>query len=151
MRMQEIMSKDVLTASPDDPADEAWERLWRSRIHHLVVMDGKRVVGIVSERDFGGPRGAGLRAGRKVADLMASTVITAGPNTTLRQAANLMRGRSIGSLPIVDGGRLLGIVTISDLLAQIGRGGERPIDRGTRWTLRDRGPRHVSERRAAAR
>lgn len=149
MRMQEIMTKDVLTAAPTEPADSAWERLFRARIHHLVVMDGKRVVGILSDRDLGGARGTRLRIGRTVADLMSPSVVVALPSTTLRQAANVMRGRSIGSLPIVEEGKLEGIVTIADLLTQIGRGGARPVNRGSRWTLRDRGPRHAPERLAA--
>jgi hypothetical protein len=42
---------------------------------------------------------------------------------------------------VVDRGKLVGIVTISDLLELIGRGAEKPVTRNTRWTLRDRGPR----------
>jgi acetoin utilization protein AcuB len=149
MRLNEIMSKGVVTVSPNTSADAAWEQLWRDRFHHLVVMDGKRVVGVLSDRDLGGPRGQRLRSGRSVSDLMSASIVAAGPKTTLRQAANLMRGRSIGCLPILEGGRLKGIVTVSDLLEQIGRGAERPIAKGKRWTLSDRGPRHTQERRAA--
>ena len=149
MRLQEIMSKDVLTATANESADAAWERLWRAKIHHLVVMDGKRVVGIISDRDLGGARGQRVRSGCSVSDLMSPSVVTATPTTTLRQAANLMRGRSVGSLPVLDGGRLKGIVTIADLLGQIGSGAEKPVVRGTRWTLGARGPRHTAERRAA--
>jgi acetoin utilization protein AcuB len=149
MRLQEIMSKEVLTVPPTESADDAWERLWRAKIHHLVVMDGGRVVGILSDRDLGGARGAPVRRGCCVGDLMNASVVAATPTTTLRQAANLMRGRSIGSLPVVDKGRLQGIVTVSDLLAQLGRGSERPARRGSRWILRDRGPRRPAQRRAA--
>jgi CBS domain-containing protein len=148
MRLEEIMTREVQTVAPEDSADAAWERLWRARIHHLVVMEGGRVVGVISDRDLGGARGQRLRNGCSVADLMSAQVVAAEPSTTVRQAANLMRGRSIGSLPVLANGRLKGIVTISDLLALVGRGQERPARRGTRWTLRDRGPRHVQERRA---
>ncbi len=143
MRLQDIMSKDVQTVAPGVSADAAWELLWRGRIHHLVVRDGAQVVGIVSDRDLGGARGQRLRSGRTVADVMTPSVVVAAPKTTVRQAANLMRGRSIGSLPVIDRGRLVGIVTIADLLAQLGRGAER-----TQWVLADRGPRRVADRRA---
>jgi CBS domain-containing protein len=143
MRLQDIMSTDVLTVAPGEAAGTAWERLWRARIHHLVVMNGRRVVGLLSDRDLGGARGQRMRDGRSVADLMTHSVVVAGPRTTVRQAANLMRGRSIGSLPVLDGGRLRGIVTIADLLGHIGHGGAK-----SRWTLARRGPRRVAERRA---
>ena len=51
---------------------------------------------------------------------------TAGRTDTIRFIANLMRGRTIGSVPVVDGRRLVGIVTVSDLLEARGRGIERP-------------------------
>jgi CBS domain-containing protein len=50
-----------------------------------------------------------------------------------------MRGRTIGSLPVVEKGRLAGIVTVTDLLDLIGRGVERPVEKGKRWTLKHRG------------
>src|SRR5215831_9088404 len=124
MRLEDIMSENVLTVAPADSADSAWERMWRNRVHHLVVMDGRSVIGVISDRDLGGARGQRLRSGSSVAELMTSSVVVASPKATIRQAANLMRGRSIGSLPVVDRGRLKGIVTVSDLLLQIGRGAE---------------------------
>jgi CBS domain-containing protein len=72
---------------------------------------------------------------------MTSQIVFAKPTTTLRQAANQLRGRSIGCLPILDNGKLVGIVTVSDLLELVGRGIERVVPRSKRWTLRHRGPR----------
>jgi acetoin utilization protein AcuB len=60
---------------------------------------------------------------------------------TVRQAANLLRGRTIGCLPVVEDGAILGIVTTIDLLELIGRGAERPVPKTRRWVLKDRGPR----------
>jgi signal-transduction protein with cAMP-binding, CBS, and nucleotidyltransferase domain len=96
-------------------------------------------VGVVSERDLGGRRGASLIRDRRVSEVMTSPAVTASPTTTLRRAANLMRGRSIGCLPVVEAGRLRGIVTVSDILEEVGRGSERPVQVGKRWTLRHRG------------
>ena len=65
---------------------------------------------------------------------------------TVREAANLLRGRSIGCLPVFDGDQLAGIVTTSDLLELIGRGVERPVAESTRWTL-GRRPSRAAKRR----
>src|SRR5689334_10440442 len=118
MRLQEIMSTGVISIGPDATADAAWSRMDQKGIRHLVVKDGSRLVGVVSERDLGGPKGGALRAGRAVRDFMTPQVATAKPTTTLRQAANVMRGRLIGSLPVVDDGRLVGIVTATDVLQE---------------------------------
>lgn len=98
----------------------------QDRIRHLAVLDGTRLVGIISERDLGGPDGRGARKDRTVADLMVHDPVTATPNLTVRQAANLMRGRTIGSLLMVERGHVVGIVTATDLLDQLGRGATRP-------------------------
>jgi len=136
MRVDEFMNAEVRTVKPDDSAEGALSWMQRERIHHLVVMDGGRVVGVLSERDLGGrgPRGSALRKGGTVADLMTPTVVFASPDTTLRQAANLLRGRSIGCLPVLrDGRKLVGILTVTDILELIGRGNLRPPTPGTRW------------------
>jgi acetoin utilization protein AcuB len=113
------------------------------RIRHIVVVDTDgKAVGIVSERDLGGRHGADLRRNLTIGELMTATVVTAGPDTHVREAANLLRGRSIGCLPIVKRKRPIGMVTVSDLLELLGRGAERPVPKSTRWTLKHRGPRH---------
>ncbi|HEY7573905.1 MAG TPA: CBS domain-containing protein [Thermoanaerobaculia bacterium] len=137
MRLQDIMNTRVETISPRESAAAASNRMRGSGIRHLVVQDDRRIVGLLSERDL---KGLGsFRQVESVEDVMTSPVVTASPETTLRQAANLMRGRSIGSLPIVDNGRLAGIVTVTDLLERIGRGVERPVEKGKRWILKGRG------------
>lgn len=136
MRLRELMSPSVVTVGPTEPANEAWSRMRRERIRHLVVTENKRIVGILSERDLGGRGGAGLRKGHTVRELMTPGVTSASPEMTLRQAANLMRGQLIGSLPIVDGDRLVGIVTATDVLDELGRGSTRPKIHTERPSLR---------------
>lgn len=134
-----------MTAQASEPAEDAYHRMRAHRIHHLVVLDGRNVVGVVSDRDLGGVRGARIRAGRTVGELMASPVVTAETTMTVREAANKLRGRGIGCLPVMERGRLVGIVTVSDLLELIGRGVERPVPKARRWILdhrRSRGPMH---------
>ncbi len=141
MRLQDIMSTEVESIAPGANAEVAWHRMRRSGIHHLVVMSGGELVGILSDRDLGGARGQSLRAARNVSDLMSKAPVCAAPDTTLRRAANLLRGRAIGCLPVIERSKVKGIVTVSDILDILGRGVERPVVRGKRWTLRHRGPR----------
>jgi acetoin utilization protein AcuB len=98
----------------------------RKGIRHLVVMADSRVVGVLSDRDAGGRSGASIRARSRVSDLMTAPVVTVQPDTTIHRTANLMRGRTIGCVPVVDGRRLVGIVTVADLLEVLGRGADRP-------------------------
>jgi acetoin utilization protein AcuB len=148
MRLQDIMSRDIKTVSSSTTVAQARIAMRLNGVHHLIVRDGKTIVGIVSQRDFG-TRPSGTEA-RAVADVMTANVVTAAPETTIRQAANLFRGRSIGCLPVVEGTEPVGIVTTTDLLDLIGRGAERPAASSTRWTLSKRGPRRTgpSSRRA---
>jgi acetoin utilization protein AcuB len=141
MRLHEIMSTAERTVAPGTPADDAWELMRVARLRHLVVMEGRRVLGILSQRDLGGTRGASVRRGKTAAELMTEAVVTATPHTTVREAANLLRGHVIGCLPVVDAGRLVGIVTTTDLLDLIGRGAERSVGESTRWTMARRGSR----------
>ena len=136
MRLQEIMTTEVVTIGPDEAASTAWSRMERERVRHLVVTEGKRLLGVLSERDLGGRWGGAVRRGRTVRDLMTSQVAVATPETTLRQAANLMRGRLVGSLPVVDDRRVIGIVTATDVLEELGRGSSRPAVRAKRQAMR---------------
>jgi len=104
----------------------------RRSIHHLLVKEGRELVGVLSARDL--KRGA--RRGNEprrtvVADFMTPTVVAVQSGTSVHKAANLMRGHSIGCLIVVDAGEATGIVTLADLLEQAGearrhRGGRRP-------------------------
>jgi CBS domain-containing protein len=60
-------------------------------------------------------------------DLMGPGAARVKPDDTVRTAANLMRGRKIDRLPVVDGERLVGVVTVADLLGLLGRGIDRPM------------------------
>jgi acetoin utilization protein AcuB len=141
MRVQEIMSTPVFSVSPELDAEGAWQKMKAGRVHHLAVLEGQRLVGVLSERDLGGERGQTLRKNRVVVELMTPHAVVARPTTTVKEAANFMRGHSIGCLPVLEGGKLVGMVTTTDVLELIGRGAERPAPKGQRWTLKDRGPR----------
>ena len=116
MRLENIMKTDIVTTFATESAEGAFKLMQMKRCHHLIVVGDEGVVGIVSERDLGGPHGEELRRGKTVADLMAQDIVTADVSTSLHEAADLMRGNSIGCLPIMEDGKLRGIITVTDLL-----------------------------------
>lgn len=147
MRVNEIMSTHVKTVPVTASADAAWEMMRGDRIHHLVVMNGKKVAGVFSARDAGGVNGAPIRDGHQVRDLMSEHLVTTEKNTPLKRVANLMRGHTIGSVVVVDKGKPIGIVTTSDLLELLGRGAIRPTPVSKRVPLNYRAP-HTKRHRA---
>jgi CBS domain-containing protein len=140
MRVQNVMTVGVQTIAPTSSAEDAWELMRRNDFHHVVVTRGSRVVGLLSHRDAGGRQGAMVRRGRTVEELMTTPVVTVEPTATVRKAANLMRGRSIGCVVVTDRGRVVGIVTVADLLELVGRGSDQPVTTTKRWTLKHRTP-----------
>jgi acetoin utilization protein AcuB len=128
MRVRELMTGAVITARPDMPVLDARHLMVEHRIRHLVVTsDGGELLGIVTDRDIrlNLPSQATslsvwemnyLLTRLAVEKVMTTSVITVGPDRSARDAAELMLDHRIGALPVVDGGRLVGIVTETDLL-----------------------------------
>ncbi len=133
MRVYEVMSKAVETVRPKVAASEAKTRMKQKKIHHLVVTDGAKLLGIVSERDLGGAKLPKVLGKFTVSDLMTSPVVTVTTRTAIRRAATLMKGRSLGSLVVTSAnGKVAGIVTVSDLLDLIARKPEHKSNRDLR-------------------
>ena len=130
MRTRELMSTKVITVDPEMPMLEARQRMSDARIRHLVVTEGSRVVGVVTDRDIrlNLPSPAtslsvweinALLAKLTVGQIMSRTVITVDPDRPVAEAARLMVEHKIGALPVVEGGRLAGIVTESDFVRAV--------------------------------
>ena len=116
MKISEIMTKATVHDSADDTLSDAASRMWNSQTGSLLVMDGNNLLGIVTERDLlravaqgEDPKTVALK------DVMRTDVITAGPQTTLKDAAKLMATKWIRHLPIVENGTVVGIVSQRDL------------------------------------
>ena len=137
MRIQDVMTSAVIGVSPKTSISEAREKLQANRIHHLVVLEGHDIVGVLSDRDL-----PDQSDDLSVADVMTRGVATISPRATLRQAAGKMQGRTIGCLPVINRGKLTGIVTTSDLLHALATGSQ-PKPSGQRAILRKRGPRNT--------
>jgi CBS domain-containing protein len=142
MRVREVMNSPVRTIKASQDASVAWEQMQLHRVRHLVVIDRDgRATGILSASDVGDRHGDSVRVGQRVADLMTEKLIVATPETTIREAANLMRGHGVDCLPVFEGATLTGLVTALDLLELIGRGAERPVATAERRILKDRSRR----------
>jgi len=117
MKLSDILDSKAAIAAPADAAGSAWEHMKTQDVRYLVVVQAGKVVGILSRGDLGGPSGgAHRRMGRRVADLMQKNVVTAKPSTSVRKAARIMRKHGIGCLPVLKGGKLVGIVTEGEML-----------------------------------
>jgi acetoin utilization protein AcuB len=127
MKVQDIMTTPALTAELDLPILEARQLMERQRIRHLPVMEGGRLMGIVTDRDIrlNLPSPATslsvweinfLIAKLTVGSVMRRAVITVDPQREAAEAARIMLDHKIGALPVVDGGVVVGIVTETDML-----------------------------------
>ena len=114
MQVQAWMSSPVHTVTPLTTGAEAVALLRRHRIRHLPVVEEGRVIGVVTDRDL-----RGTDPERPVSAIMSRPVVTVGPRTPIDRAARLLFDRRIGCLPVVDEGRLVGILTQTDAVAAL--------------------------------
>lgn len=108
----------VISIGPDASLQQAAALLAERRIGCLPVIDGEEVVGMLSERDIVrcvAQRGA-ESLNKSVRELMTSQVVTVGPDLAVITALSLMTKRRIRHLPVVEGGKLTGFVSIGDLV-----------------------------------
>ena len=112
---------EVVSVRPDDTVFSALEKMAEHNVGAVVVLDGDRLAGIMSERDYA-RKVILLDRGSKetpVADIMTTEVVTVGPTTTVTECMELMTERRIRHLPVVDEGRLVGIVSIGDVVKAV--------------------------------
>ena len=111
----------VRRVSPAENVYEALQLLSQYEIGALAVMEGERLVGIFSERDY--TRKIALQGRNSktttVAEIMTSQVITVTPSTRTRECMNLMSHKNIRHLPVVEDDKVLGMISIRDLMNDI--------------------------------
>ena len=127
MKVRRIMVTEVVTLHVDEELSLASDIMNLARIRHLPIVEGDRLVGIVSQRDLFkaslasvmGYDYAETRDHLKsvaIRDAMVKEVITVEPDTEIQEAGRIMLERKIGCLPVVQGERLVGMVTETDVL-----------------------------------
>lgn len=113
MLVRECMTKKPVTVAPDDTLASAQTKMQVGGFRRVPVVHEGRLIGILSEYDL-----------RRYVDSLDSTLVraamtpnpvTVSPSATLEHAVALMKGNKIGALPAVDHGRLIGIITASNL------------------------------------
>ena len=127
MKVRELMTREPLSVSLDTPVVDARRTMLEHRFRHLLVTDGGRLAGIITDRDIrlNLPSPATslsvweinyLLARMTVASVMTTGVITVDPERDAVEAARIMLDHKIGALPVVDAGRVVGIMTETDIL-----------------------------------
>jgi len=120
------MTRTPITVTPEDTLLRAGDLLRENRIHHLPVVTKGNLVGIVTGSDLrnfalkkaaAADAGVAMVAGHTIGEIMTRDVITVSPGDTIEDALLLLHRRRFGALPVVEGERLVGIITKADILA----------------------------------
>jgi acetoin utilization protein AcuB len=128
--VKDLMTADVVTMGPDEPLRTALARMAAGSFRRIPVVREGVLVGIITDRDIRQALNSPylfherhvdeyLLDTLKVSGSMTEDPITVSPETPVVDAARLLLERKISGLPVVDGGRLAGIVTVSDLLRRL--------------------------------
>jgi len=126
MFVKNKMTGNPFTISPDQTIPEAQEIMMQNGVKRLPVLKNGKLVGIVSKEDierYSPSKATTLSMGEitylltktKIKQIMSKNLVTISPNALLEEAATLMRDNKVGFLPVVDDGKLVGIITESDI------------------------------------
>jgi acetoin utilization protein AcuB len=128
MKVKELMTKKVITVSPEDKLDRVFILYNFENIRHLPVLEKGKLVGILSDRDLKkvlgpkkkvveNPDGTTVQLStRKVRNIMHRGVVTVEPEQRAADAAAIMAKKKIGALPVIHKNKLVGIITATDIL-----------------------------------
>lgn len=127
MQIRDYMNPSPITVTPETSVADARDLLRQHGIRHLLVVEDERLVGIITDRDIRLvlPSPATslsvweinyLLAKLTVEEVMTRSVITIGPDRRIAEAVRLLLEHKIGALPVTAGGRVVGIITETDLL-----------------------------------
>ncbi|MFQ5961157.1 MAG: CBS domain-containing protein [Candidatus Methylomirabilales bacterium] len=159
MTVEQYMTANPITVRPDTSLRKAFELLQDHQIRHLPVIRGKKLVGIVTDRDLRQQLPSPLAQAEdferfrtwtakvKVGEVMTRRVLSVSPDTRTDKAARLMVEHRIGCLPVLRGSTLVGIITTIDLLQTMaGEDGCQAIGRQEETRVRRR--KALEDRRA---
>lgn len=120
-QLLERKARAIYAVEPQAPVLEAIRLMAERHVGALLVMSGETLAGIVSERDYARKV---ILMGRSsadtpVRDIMSSPVITVSPDTSVQTCMQLMTEKRVRHLPVTDGGRVIGMVSIGDLVKAV--------------------------------
>ena len=121
--VDEIMQRDVVTLKEENTVKEAIELFFEKKIGGCPVIDSEdRIIGIFTERDLLKYLKDFVQADSSVRNFMTTCVFTASPETTIKEAMENMIQRKIRRLPVVENGKVIGIITTRELVRYFGSG-----------------------------
>lgn len=124
MHIRDVMTPNPRTVTPDDSIQNAARIMRDEDTGAVPVVDNGRPVGMVTDRDIVVRAVAdGSQLNRPVSEIVTGAVVTVTPDTSTRDAAQLMSEHQIRRLPVVENERLVGIVSLGDLAVKEGRDG----------------------------
>ena len=110
----DIMTKDPQTVEPGDSIEDAAAKMKESDAGAMLVVDGDDLKGILTDRDVSNAVGEG-KSDAKVEDIASTDPTTVEPDASLGDAIQLMRENDVRRLPVVEDGKLVGVVSLGDL------------------------------------
>lgn len=120
--LREICTPNFLTVAPEDTLGEVAERMSAQNVGAVVVKDFGRLIGVLTERDMLRAMAARVHTSdARVRQWMTENPVTAPPDMTFEEASKIMLEKGFRHLPVVDGGTILGIVSLRRIM-----GGRRP-------------------------
>jgi CBS domain-containing protein len=119
--LEEKQSGDIFGTKPDASVYEALEMMADKNVGALIVLDEGRLVGIMSERDYARKIILLNRLSRdtKVSEIMTQTVLTVTPDQSMVECMELMTDRRVRHLPVMEGGEVVGVVSIGDVVRAV--------------------------------
>jgi CBS domain-containing protein len=139
MRLRDVMLASVPQVSAGASVQQALDQIGTAGEAGLIVMDQKEVVGVVSDGDLRAVPESD-RYERKVRNVLHA-VAPLSPDSTIKEAANLLRSHNLERAPIAEDGHLVGVITVGRLLELIGRGAVHAPPNRERVVLAKRGNR----------
>ena len=120
-RLLQSKPVELHAIGPDAPVLEAIKQMAQQRIGALLVMEGERLVGILSERDYARKVVLQGRSSKDtpVRDIMTAQVVSVAPDDTCDHCMQLVTNRRIRHLPVLDGDTVVGVVSIGDLVKAV--------------------------------
>ena len=119
-QLLEAKGRQVYSVSPDTIIYDALKLMAENRIGALLVLEDQHLAGVFSERDYAREVALKGKTSRTtpVKDVMSTTVITVTPDHTVEDCMNLMSGKRIRHLPVMEDNRVIGVLSIGDLVKE---------------------------------
>lgn len=127
MPVSEIMTRKLITVAPHTTVQELQPLFKKHRLHHLLVVENHKLLGIVSDRDvlrnispFAHTSAADKKdvftLSRKAEQIMNKNIVSVGPQTGIREACAMLLDNGVSLLPVIDSSGLIGVLSWKDIL-----------------------------------